>query len=142
MNRFCIKCGKETNELIKSLCASCFKKSNTVLSLPERISVDFDRRTGKIRLGRNWLETTQENVELAIIHLLEKDAKIKGLKISGVKIDFDNINFFEIKSVKANVSFDVLVEGVNVPCALETLILFFQGKQLEKNCICLLLKFS
>jgi len=127
MNRFCIKCGKETNELVKGLCASCFQKSNPILVLPERISIDFDKRTGKIRLGRNWLETTKENIDLVIIRLLEKDAKVKGTNVSGIRIDFDKDYFFEIKSLNANVSFDVLVEGVKVPYSIETLIVFHKS---------------
>ncbi len=127
MNRFCIKCGEETNDLIKSLCTSCFQKSNSVLTLPKRISIDFDKRTGKIMLGRDWLETNQENVELVISQLLEKDAEIKGLKLSGIRVDFANTNFFEIKSVKTTVSFDVVVEGVKVPYSIETLIVFHKS---------------
>ena len=127
MNRFCVKCGKETNELINGLCASCFQKSNTVLSLPERIIVDFDKRTGKIRLGREWAETNRESLELVLSRLLEKNAKIKGIKISGIRIDFDKDYFFEAKSVNASVSFDAIIEGVSVPCTIETLIVFHKA---------------
>ena len=81
MKRFCVKCGNETNDLVKSLCENCFLGKNKVLDFPEKIELDLDNRTGKIRVGYHWIENNEENLSEMLENKLKKIAKQKKLAL-------------------------------------------------------------
>ncbi len=109
MKRFCVKCGKETNELINGLCVSCFLEKNRVLELPKRVEIDSDKRTGRVRVGLHWVEPDENTVSDVIKERLDKLAKQKKLAISGFKAVFGKE---EKRIMPAQISFSVEYEGV------------------------------
>ncbi|MCR4336049.1 MAG: 60S ribosomal export protein NMD3 [archaeon] len=108
MKRFCVKCGKETNQLINSLCKKCFLEKNKLIDLPKKIIIDVDKRTGRLRLGAAWIDESDA--------VLEKFIEDKVKKLIKQKIDFDNLKVQILRedSVIARVSLDALVDNVKL----------------------------
>tara|TARA_Y100000310_G_scaffold59310_1_gene54658 strand:- start:1048 stop:1755 length:708 start_codon:yes stop_codon:yes gene_type:complete len=108
MKRFCVKCGKETDQLIKSLCKDCFLEKNKLIELPKKLVIELDKRTGRVRLGKDWVEDTDAALEMFI------EQKIK--KLIKQKIDFTKIEVQILREdpVIARVSLGALVQGVKI----------------------------
>ncbi len=110
LDRFCVKCGKETNELIRGLCVQCHLEKNTILDVPSKAMLDYDYRSGRIKVGREWIEKSSENIEGLVKGLVLKAASQKRMNVDGLMVLLephdDNIN--------AAVSFGTEVEGVMV----------------------------
>ena len=111
MKRFCVRCGKETNELVDSLCASCFSEAKEPLPLPREIVLDFDTRSGRIRVGRDWIPESDELFKDLAKKKAEKAAKDTRIPIESLKVgperESDSL-------VNALVSFDAEVQGVKL----------------------------
>lgn len=111
MKRFCVKCGTETNDLVKGLCENCFLDKNKVLEFPELIEIDLDNRTGKIRVGYHWIENNEENLSEMLETKLKKIAGQKRLEISGFKAEFEEQ---KKKTIPASITFETVLEGVKL----------------------------
>src|SRR3989344_968031 len=111
MNRFCVRCGKQTEALIDSLCSVCYLEKHEVISLPDNIKLDFDWRSDKLRIGRNWLEKNDKVLSQFVSDSVISHAKAKRFEIAGLEIA---IEAFENNAI-AHVSFVTFVEGVKLP---------------------------
>ena len=110
MRRFCVKCGKETNKLVGSLCPACYLEKSPVIDLPEKIQVEVDKHNGKYRLGRLWLEPTDENLFRHIEEKIRSLAKHQLLPVESLNISFERRE----KSIDAAISFKTEVEGARI----------------------------
>jgi len=54
---FCIKCGKEDEELFKGLCHSCFAAGNKLITIPSELEVESCAHCSSIHVGDKWMET-------------------------------------------------------------------------------------
>jgi len=111
MKRFCVKCGKETNELVKGLCENCFLDKNKVLEFPEKIKIDLDNRTDKIRVGYHWIENNEENLSEMLGDKLKRIAGQKRLVIVDFKAEFEEQ---KKKTIPASITFETVLEGVKL----------------------------
>ena len=108
MDRFCVNCGKVTNSLIRGLCAECYLRKNDVLELPAEFVIDYDRRSGRVRIGRDWIELTDEVIGHMIGDKIAALAKPKKLPLSGIDVALERKD----GEILASVSFSAEVEGV------------------------------
>ena len=111
MKRFCVNCGKETNELIGSLCTECYLKKYEVLALPEEFVIDFDKRSGKVRIGRDWVIYTTQVIGEMIGDKILSLAKPKKIPISGIDVTIEQ----KEDDLFASVLFSAEIEGVLLP---------------------------
>lgn len=110
MKRFCVNCGKETSSLIRGLCSECFLKKNEVLSMPKSIKVEVDKRSGRLHIGREWVEGSHENYGLIVERELLKAAKRAGIPVNDVAVTLEETQ----TGFSASVSFSAVIEGVEV----------------------------
>ncbi|MFH1391840.1 MAG: NMD3-related protein [Candidatus Diapherotrites archaeon] len=120
MKRFCVKCGKKTDQLIKSLCKDCFLEKNKLIELPKKLVIELDKRTGRVRLGKDWVEDTDEALGFFI------KSKIK--KLIKQKIDFTELKAQILREdpVIARVSLETLVQDVKIDF-VEDIELYFRS---------------
>lgn len=55
---YCARCGRSVDEryVLSGLCIDCFLELNRLLCVPERLSFDYCRACGSVRLGYRWVE--------------------------------------------------------------------------------------
>jgi len=85
--RFCVECGKETEELFDGLCAEC--ASNHVdVRLPEVISIEICRDCGARKKGNIWVQDEgKERIKNVILENLEESAYLKEIDVKNIKGD-------------------------------------------------------
>lgn len=110
IKRFCVRCGKETQTLLNSLCPECYLQKNEVLDIPKTILIDFDKRSGKIRVGRDWIERSDDILQKVLSDKVLSLAKPKRLAVSDIAVSIEHVQ----ESAIAKVSFSALVEGINL----------------------------
>jgi nonsense-mediated mRNA decay protein 3 len=118
MRRFCVKCGKQKNKLIGSLCPDCYLEKNQVIGLPEKMQIEMDSHSGKYRLGRLWLEPTDENLFKYVKDKIKSLAKGQLLQINSLEIKFER----QQNNIVALVSFETFIEDVKVKVEKSLLI--------------------
>lgn len=60
MAKFCVICGKTGDDIIKGFCVEHYLKKNPVVSVPEKIQVEMERNTGRLRYRNKWLQPSLE----------------------------------------------------------------------------------
>lgn len=123
MKRFCVRCGKETEGLISSLCTDCYLQKHSVLDFPERIYVDYDRRSGRVRLGRNWIERSGKVLEEMVADKVVSLASPKKLALKDLSVSIGG-GGDEGSEAIAVVSFSTDIDGVPLPVRREIAIKF------------------
>jgi len=108
MKRFCVNCGKELDHLISSLCPECYLQKGEVLPLPEEFVIDFDSRSGRVRIGRDWVELTDQAIGEMIGDKIKSLAKPKKIPVSDIVVSLERKD----GDIFSDVSFSVVVEGV------------------------------
>ncbi|MBS3057097.1 MAG: 60S ribosomal export protein NMD3 [Candidatus Diapherotrites archaeon] len=63
IKRFCPRCGKETNALIKGFCRECFLKGHEILIVDEELKFPRCKSCGKIRIRGAWFSDSPKNLE-------------------------------------------------------------------------------
>ena len=110
MRRFCVKCGKETNELVRSLCKECYMEKHSLIELPKEMELDFDARSGKIKAGHEWVVKGEQSVGELVGDKVLKLAKKARLELKNLRIDVeDREKYFDCA-----VSFGTSLEGVEL----------------------------
>ncbi|MCR4369269.1 MAG: 60S ribosomal export protein NMD3 [archaeon] len=113
MKRFCVKCGKQTESLIGGLCKECYTGANRLFELPKKISIQKDRRNGKIRHGRLWLANTDENIAKILKEHIMKMARPARLLPQNLSIVLSSEGHEDL--MKAEISFDVKIDDLTIP---------------------------
>ncbi len=113
MKRFCVSCGKQTGQIISSLCAECYLKKNEVLPIPVEFVIDLDNRSGRIRIGRLWVENTDAAIGNMIADKIISIAKQKKLSVSGIDITLTHDK--EERRIIAAVNYSAELEGIILP---------------------------
>ncbi|MEM4256988.1 MAG: NMD3-related protein [Candidatus Diapherotrites archaeon] len=108
MKRFCASCGKETNDLISSLCSVCYLKNYKVVELPDKILVDVDKKTGKFRFGRYWLYPEESVIYSFLRDKLEKSLVQKKLPLLSLKVSLA----YSEKKILCNLLFETKIDNV------------------------------
>jgi len=54
--RFCILCGKTTDELIESICVDCYKNEKSILHLPEKLTGEICKHCHARKSHGKWVE--------------------------------------------------------------------------------------
>ncbi len=114
MKRFCVNCGKETDRLVDSLCNECYLKKHEVLPLPDNIVIDYDWRSGRIRVGRPWVDRSDEVISNFIKDKALAMAKPKLLKITGLEVLLRHEGVEPNEELFAAVSFTADMDGVPI----------------------------
>ncbi|PIN85845.1 MAG: hypothetical protein COV47_00040 [Candidatus Diapherotrites archaeon CG11_big_fil_rev_8_21_14_0_20_37_9] len=111
MKRFCVRCGKETSEMIESICVDCHIELGDLFEFLTEVAVDYDKTSERIRVFGKWLE--RNNSSLA--EFVEKEVA-KILKKQNLGYDNFSVEFIDEKekSVVAKVSFNVTIKGVDI----------------------------
>lgn len=71
MQEFCPRCGKETKDLVKGLCVSCFLEKFRPVEFPSEIVLEKCKHCGKIKSKGNWV--------------LESDEALAGIVLQSLK---------------------------------------------------------
>lgn len=94
LEKFCPKCGKETDELYEGLCKECFKSEKKVIEIPEKINITICPKCGRLKKGRKWkTEELKEFVKKEIKRIIEIEGEIKEIKFdfkeleNGLKVE-------------------------------------------------------
>ncbi len=111
MNRFCVKCGKETDKLIDSLCISCYSEDKEIVDFPSEILLDYDGRSDRIRFGSKWFENNLENIHQELEKKLIKNLKTKRQEVNNFNVEILPDDYILGVAV---VSFDVVIKGVEL----------------------------
>ena len=80
---FCVRCGKEVDELIDGLCLECYSKKGGFSSIEGRLYLDICSTCGSVRYKGRWLK---EDVESAMKRLIIDNISTQG-KVSWQKVD-------------------------------------------------------
>ena len=70
--KFCPKCGKDTDTLLKGMCKNCYLKGEDLFTIKD-ISIDFCNRCQKIRAGFSWTQKSNDKI------ITEVTSKIKPI---------------------------------------------------------------
>jgi len=76
---FCVKCGKETEDVVNSMCIDCFLDGRKLTSLPHHVDIKVCANCGDIGYGEFW--TT-----IDIFDAMEEAAKGALVPIKGAKV--------------------------------------------------------
>ncbi len=82
--KFCARCGKETEELTESLCSDCFSERKEWVEIPERLEVSECRGCRRKKTD-GWKEISFEE---AIENELKKTMQVKG-EVKEINISTD-----------------------------------------------------
>lgn len=88
-NKFCPECGRETDELVNSLCRNCHFKGKQFIQVPEKLEGQVCRNCSKIYRKGSWQplkEKQEEAVYEAAYRSVEKELKINPLDEYRVEI--------------------------------------------------------
>lgn len=96
--------------LIQSLCVDCYLEKNKVIDFPEKMKIDLDKHSGKIRLGRLWVESTDANLQGFLFDKIATKMKAKLLPIKFSKMEFTRGE----RSIQADITLDTVIEGADV----------------------------
>ncbi|MBI4210380.1 MAG: hypothetical protein HY544_02645 [Candidatus Diapherotrites archaeon] len=102
-----MKCGKEIGEFVKGLCVPCFLEKGTLIELPKSITVDYDRRSGRLRSGRDWVPDSDGEVAKIVAGRILSLAAPQKLPIEGLAITVRRVQ----DRIAVAVSFSTIVEG-------------------------------
>ncbi|VVC00294.1 NMD3 family protein [uncultured archaeon] len=124
MQRFCVKCGASTNELVNSLCAACYLEKNPVLELPAKIRVEYDFRSERVKVGRDWVPKSFEALTGIVKEKVVKLGQQKRIPISDVRAFLEPAgdNFSVLVKFRAEVEGISLEVGHRVLLNLEKTI--------------------
>ena len=84
MERICARCGRvlRSGESVGAFCLGCYLETHRVLCVPEKISFEYCKQCGSIRLGYRWAEGGDLEVastEFLKWYLVEKVAPCSGI---------------------------------------------------------------
>ncbi|MFP4045792.1 MAG: NMD3-related protein [Candidatus Aenigmatarchaeota archaeon] len=117
-NKFCPRCGKETEDLVEGLCEDCFQEKEELFVVPEIIEVNVCKRCGRYKEKGEWKDGDLEEFlkklarqsldsdrELSIeeIELREENQGYKArIKAKGKKIGME-----EAKGVEFRINYGI-----------------------------------
>ena len=94
--KFCPRCGEETEDLFGGLCESCFRETSEPVDIPERIQLKVCEACGRVKTGNNWEEIPLEEAakksiekemnskdEIKILEVFLGDGEELRIKIKG-----------------------------------------------------------
>ncbi len=118
--RFCVLCGKATDELIENICVECFKRETTILSLPALSHGEVCGYCGARRSHGAWIEPGAEQDEAVLKAALESldEAMTVGIEDAEVSVELRGVKKSSDKVFL--VSHEVTVKGVVEGVALES----------------------
>lgn len=99
--RFCPKCGKDTEVLIKGVCKDCYLSGRDLFTLRD-FSIDLCGKCGKIRVGFKWNNRNDEDIINIITQKVKPVSELEQTKV-----------FVELKQ-KDEVTYDVNVKVVGI----------------------------
>ena len=106
-SKFCPKCGKETDTLIKGMCKKCYLRGEDLFRVKD-LSIEYCSRCERVRHGFKWAERSDEEIIEGIKSKVRPIADLEQAKIIvGVKQEGDTTYNVRIKVVG-------LLEGVLV----------------------------
>lgn len=126
--RFCVLCGKETDNLVGPLCSSCFVKTRDLIKGPKTIEVEYCRVCSSIRISGKWIKASEDPIVEAsytkFVSEMKVDENVEDLESRVGGKDRDSYgNNFVIIDMKGRVrkeefsrSFRVKVEEVKSIC--------------------------
>lgn len=83
IQRFCPKCGKETNALIKGFCRDCFLHDHKLIVIPKEIELEHCKNCNKIRIKGNWVEQSK----IALEDFVASKVKVKDLVDEKISVE-------------------------------------------------------
>lgn len=88
MERFCPRCGKETEHLIKGFCTECYLLKHEVIDIAQELQIDFCRKCSRIKISGIWME---EN-EKAIAEFIRGKAKLKEIADESIEVSLEPLD--------------------------------------------------
>lgn len=118
--KFCPRCGKETEELVDSLCRNCFKEKKDWVKIPDKLTVTVCQSCAR-KESRGWEDIPfEEAVRKKLEQKVTSEGKIEkiyietedGLEEVGVEVRgvFKGVEMSEEKNVEVEVE-EELCEG-------------------------------
>lgn len=100
--KFCPKCGKETEELVEGLCSDCFREENE-MEIPGKLEIDICKYCGRIKTGGSWREcSVEEAVEEELKKVMNPEEGVSEIEVSREGGE-DNEFKVSVKSQKSGV---------------------------------------
>ncbi|MFP4117005.1 MAG: NMD3-related protein [Candidatus Aenigmatarchaeota archaeon] len=93
--KFCVKCGEETEELVESLCKSCFSETKEWTKIPDRLQVTKCKGCRRKKV-EGWVDMP---LRKAILKSLEKGITSKG-QIESIDIEIQEERSKAVATVK------------------------------------------
>lgn len=87
---FCIKCGKENEELFKGLCHSCFAAGNKLITIPSELEVESCAHCSSIYVGDKWIETELREEEFIAQTIAQESVPDEDAEDVTLEIDLIN----------------------------------------------------
>ncbi len=79
-NRFCVKCGKETQTLVSGLCRDCFLKKSNIFDLKESL-IERCVKCGRARIKGKWVECTNEAIANEVASKIKVNPDVNQSKV-------------------------------------------------------------
>ncbi|BCU68374.1 NMD protein affecting ribosome stability and mRNA decay [Sulfolobales archaeon HS-7] len=90
MRKFCVLCGSEDEELIDSLCESCYISTKQLVKVEKEVSVKYCRSCGSIWVGGRWVQNSEEPLYYSI-YLYVMKTTVLDEHVSEFKVNVDKI---------------------------------------------------
>ena len=58
--RFCVECGKDTEQTVRGMCLDCFLKDRKLLDMPDHVDLNVCTECGQFQRHGEWVSTTLE----------------------------------------------------------------------------------
>lgn len=66
MTRFCVECGKETEDLVNGLCIECFLRDRQLVSLPEHLNLQICSNCGRYPWHGSWIHADVQDMAVKL----------------------------------------------------------------------------
>lgn len=109
--RFCVKCGKDCNDIINGLCIDCFLEGRQLVTVPHHVDLQVCTNCGEYRLRDEWLPMDKMKIieDIAIEQLsIIREARV--IEVGAAVEEQDPSNYLVHMQALLDVS-DVQVEA-------------------------------
>ena len=106
--KFCPKCGKDTDTIVKGVCKDCYLGGNDLFTVKD-IVIDLCGRCQKIRFGFNWTQRSDTEIINAITQKIKPVHELEQVK-SFVDIEPNGDTSYKVKIKVVGILDDVLAE--------------------------------
>lgn len=122
--RFCVRCGKDVEEVIDGLCTECFLDGRKLLSLPHHVDLQMCTNCGEFRIRNAWVPVSRPQAaeDVAIEHLSAiREAEVLEVAAEAEELDENNYlvhvrALLEVSDVTLDAEDETVVRVKNTVC--------------------------